>query len=614
MRWVLLASAGFATVAVLAILVFLVREAAPLLGAVGPLEFLLGPSWSPASAQPRYGALPLLAGTALVTLGALAVAVPLGLAAAVFLSEVAPQRAALVLKPAIELLAGVPSVLYGFIGLAVVCDGLRVGLGVPSGTSWLAGSLVLGVMALPTIVSVAMDALAAVPRALRESSLALGATRWQTISQAVVPAAASGITAAVVLGMGRALGETMAVMMVTGNAAVIPRPITDVLSPVRTVTGTLGIEMAEVAVGSAHYHALFALALALFAVTLAVNLGAVRVLGGLGAPRSRPSAGRARRWARAAVLATLACSLAAAVGPATTLVAAAALAVLVLAWRRTSPSAAQRVAFAACALAVAAVVLVLGLMVSFVVARGAHALSWEFLTAPPRDLGRAGGIFPAIAGTLLLVGGAILVALPIGVGAGIYLAEYTTEGAATRVIRTGIDLLSSTPSIIFGMFGFAFLVLHLGLGVSLLSGILTLALMVVPTIVRTTEEALKAVPRPLREASLGLGATKLQTIGHVVLPPALPGILTGAVLSVGRAAGETAPVMLTAAVFMQRRLPTSLGQPVMALPYHLFALSTSVPGAGDNAFGTALVLLALVTGIYAVAVFLRERYHAQVYW
>ena len=232
----------------------------------------------------------------------------------------------------------------------------------------------------------------------------------------------------------------------------------------------------------------------------------------------------------------------------------------------------------------------------------------------PRDLGRAGGIFPAIVGTLYLVAGAILIALPLGVGAAIYLSEYTRGGRVTRAIRTGVDLLNGTPSIVFGLFGFAFLVLALGIGVSLLAGQITLALMVLPTIIRTTEESLKTVPLSVREGSLALGATKWQTISRVVLSPATPGILTGMILSIGRAAGETAPILFTAVVFSQRYLPSSVFSPVMALPYHLFVLATSIPGAETNEYGTALVLLFLVIGIYAVAIVIRHHFHKKIHW
>ena len=204
--------------------------------------------------------------------------------------------------------------------------------------------------------------------------------------------------------------------------------------------------------------------------------------------------------------------------------------------------------------------------------------------------------------------GAILIALPLGVGAAVYLVEYTREGRITKLIRTGVDLLNGTPSIVFGLFGFAFLVLFLDVGISLLAGMITLALMVLPTVIRTTEESLKNIPQSLREGSLALGATQWQTIKNVVIPPAVPGIVTGAILSIGRAAGETAPIMFTAVVFSTRFLPTSLFQPVMALPYHLFILSTNVPGATTNKYGTALVLLMLVVAFYTVAILIRNHY------
>jgi phosphate transport system permease protein len=269
----------------------------------------------------------------------------------------------------------------------------------------------------------------------------------------------------------------------------------------------------------------------------------------------------------------------------------------------------QKIAFAFVVAAAIIVIAILAIILEDIVVHGLPAISWEFLTQPPQDLGRAGGIFPAIIGTLYLVAGAILIALPLGVGAAIYLIEYTRENRITKLIRTGVDLLNGTPSIVFGLFGFAFLVLYLNLGVCVLVGQITLALMVLPTVIRTTEEALRNIPQSLREGSLALGATKWQTIHKVVLPPAIPGIVTGAILSIGRAAGETAPIMFTAVVFSQRFLPTSVFQPVMALPYHLFILATNVPGSSTNKYGTALVLLMLVIGFYSVAIVIRNHFH-----
>jgi len=273
----------------------------------------------------------------------------------------------------------------------------------------------------------------------------------------------------------------------------------------------------------------------------------------------------------------------------------------------------QKIAFGTISLAVLTVIIILGIILVYIVSNGMGALSWDFITQGPINIGRSGGIFPAIVGTLYLVVGAIIIALPLGVGAAVYLNEYTKEGKIKKIIRAGADLLNGTPSIVFGLFGFAFFVLYLKMGFSLLAGQITLAFMILPTIIRTTEEALKNVPQTLREGSLALGATKWQTISKVVLPPAAPGILTGAILGIGRAAGETAPIMFTAVVF-SNFIPNSFFEPVNALPYHLFMLSTSVPGSQQNQAGTALVLLLLIIGIYLIAILLRNRYRKTMKW
>jgi phosphate transport system permease protein len=618
-------TAIFAVIAVFFILYFLVRDAYPIFASVGLGDFLGGEVWKPTGSTPFYGTFPLIVGTVLVTLGAMLFATPLGIGSALYISELAPSRVKAVVKPAIELLAGIPSVVFGFFGLIVLTNWIRIGFDVPTGESLLAGSILLGVMALPTIISVSEDAISAVPREFKEGSLAIGATHWQTISKVIVPSALSGITAALILGMGRAIGETMAVMMVTGNAAIIPDPITNVLSPVRTLTGTLGIEMGEVAVGSAHYHALFGVAVVLLAITLIVNVGAMVVMERLreqnvasAKPRRRlvsPDAvDRLKRSMSLLLFALLAVILLFIAGPVVAAVILAVIGAVYVGKERMSAHHSQRVAFGLIVISIVTVLAILGIILYDIISHGLPALSWEFLTQSPRNLGRDGGIFPAIVGTLYLVAGAILFALPIGIGAAIYLTEYTREGPVTKIIRSGVDLLNGTPSIVFGLFGFAFLVLFLNFGVSLLAGLITLGLMVLPTIIRTTEEALRSVPDSLREGSFALGATKWQTIQRVVLPPAVPGILTGTILSIGRAAGETAPILFTAVVFSRRFLPDSLSDPVMALPYHLFILSTNVPGAEQNQYGTALVLLLLVIGVYLVAIFVRTHYQKTVKW
>jgi len=620
-RTVFFFTAFFAVIVVTFILLFLVRDGFLIFAQVGPLNFLLGPDWAPTAAEPLYGIFPLIVGTLLVTLGAMVFAVPLSIGCAIYISELASPRMKNILKPAIELLAGIPSVVYGFFGLIVLTNFIRIAFDLPTGETWLAASVLLGIMALPTIVSVSEDAISAVPREYREGSLAIGATRWQTVSQVLVPAALSGIAAAVILGIGRAAGETMAVMMVAGNAAIIPDPVWNILSPLRTLTGTLGIEMGEVPVGSEHYNALFGVAVVLLIITLIINLAAVAILRFL-------REGQGKRTARKPVFSTVTrenlISAAEMLIFGVLLVLLTSLpgglgALLLLAgilWYTVRPFVSEKtvetIAFSIITLATLAVLAILVIILQDIVINGIPALSWEFLTTSPLDSGRAGGIYPAIIGTLYLVVGAITIALPLGVGAAIYLVEYTREGRVTQLIRTGVDLLNGTPSIVFGLFGFAFIVLYLNAGVSMLAGQVTLALMVLPTVIRTTEEALKSIPQSLREGSLALGATKWQTISRVVLPPALPGILTGAILSIGRAAGETAPIMFTAVIFSSRFLPDSVFDPVMALPYHLFVLATNVPGASANKYGTALVLLMLVVGFYAIAIAARTHFQKKM--
>ncbi|HOP09037.1 MAG TPA: phosphate ABC transporter permease PstA [Candidatus Methanofastidiosa archaeon] len=248
---------------------------------------------------------------------------------------------------------------------------------------------------------------------------------------------------------------------------------------------------------------------------------------------------------------------------------------------------------------------VLTIIIGFIVIKGAPAISWEFLTENPLRSGREGGIFPAIVGTIYLAGLAVLVATPIGVGGALYLTEFTKEGRVTKLIRFGADTLNGVPSIIFGLFGFSFLVYYLGFGVSILSGGLTLAFMILPTIFRTSEEAIRAVPRWDKEGSYALGATKLQTIWKVVIPQSISGIVTGIILGLGRAAGETAPIIFTAAI-LNPIMPDSIMQPTMALSAHLYTL-TSEGISMENAFGTALVLIVMILVFNFAVSFIRRR-------
>jgi phosphate transport system permease protein len=254
--------------------------------------------------------------------------------------------------------------------------------------------------------------------------------------------------------------------------------------------------------------------------------------------------------------------------------------------------------------------LALLIIVYFLVAKGWRAINWTFLTQPPMDSMTRGGILPCIIGTLCLSLGAIMVALPIGVASAVYLNEYARPGRLVRIIRLGINNLAGVPSVVFGLFGLAFFVVYLKMGVSILAGALTLGAMTLPVIIGASEEALRAVPDTYREASLGLGASKWQTIYRVVLPASLPGILTGAILGLSRAAGETAPIMFTAAVFFTPYLPSSMFDEIMALPYHIYVLATAgteIEATRHLQYGTALVLIALVLGLNLVAILYRAR-------
>ncbi len=280
-----------------------------------------------------------------------------------------------------------------------------------------------------------------------------------------------------------------------------------------------------------------------------------------------------------------------------------------------NPLRSQRIAFAVLLLATLLIVIPVGCIIVIIVQKGFAAISWQFLTDIPRQGMRAGGIFPAIVGTLYLVGGALVCALPVGVMAAIYLSEYAQDSFLTRLIKLAIVNLAGVPSVVFGLFGLALFVVFFSFGASILSGSLTLAIMILPLIITASREALESVPRHFRETSLSLGATKWQTIRHIVLPNAIPGILTGAILGVGRAAGETAPILFTVAAFYLPRLPHSLFDQAMALPYHLYVISTQVPNVEEKIrYGTALTLLSIVLAVNLVAIVIRAKFRKRKKW
>jgi phosphate transport system permease protein len=282
---------------------------------------------------------------------------------------------------------------------------------------------------------------------------------------------------------------------------------------------------------------------------------------------------------------------------------------------RLNAKTSEKIAFALLSLAALTVVGFVLIILGYIIYNGYNAISIEFLTEMPRNMMTQGGIYPAIVGTLLLIIGSMSVALPMGIMAAIYLKEYAENNLITWPIEMAISNLAGTPSVVFGLFGLALFVKYFGFGPSILSASLTLALLILPVIVRSSEEALLAVPNEYRESSLALGISKWQTIRHVVLPAAIPGMVTGSILSIGRVAGETAPILLTGAAYFLPKLPESIYSQFMALPYHLFVLAT----AGTNIaktksiqYGTALVLLIIVLILNTIAVLIRRHYRQKL--
>ena len=646
MRYVLLAVSSLAVLIVLLIILFTFGNSVNAIKEIGILDFLFGDVWRPSGGD--YGALPLITGSILVTLGSIVLAVPVGIACAIYISEIAPAKLRTTLKPIVELFSAIPSVVFGFVGRMVIVPALKVLFPDQQlfSNSWLAASIVLALMAMPTIISVSEDAIHAVPRSYREASLAMGATKWESIVKVVLPAAVSGVSAAIILGIGSAIGETMAVLMLTGNAPIIPDPLWNVYSLISTLTGTIALQLPEAVTGSVTQSALFELGVLLMIIVLIINMLSRHVVNSakrrIGEGDGKPSllfrmTGRSSIipesvsdrlsehrstlmrcgmlllafigvWMFASLLTSDVMALVSAA------VVVAALVGLGYVFDKVDSTSRQTVCIGGVTVVMGAVILMLAIIIGHILIKGIPALSIEFLTTSPAPGGRGGGIYPAIIGSLELIAGTAVIALPLGVLTGIYLNEYAKDTRFTSIIREAIDLLNGTPSIVFGMFGMVLFVTAMGFGYSLLAGWITLAFMILPVIIRTTEEALKSVPKDLREASRAMGATKWRTIYKVVLPAAMGGVVTGAILSIGRAAGETAPIMLTAAVISQPHLAGSILDPVMALPLHLYHLAMDLPGTTELQYGTATVLLIIVLVFFVAASLIRSHYSKKVRW
>lgn len=568
----------------------------------GPVDWwalLVSPRWDPVRGD--FGAAAMVFGTAAVCGIALLVATPLGWAAAVGLTELTPPRAARLLRTGVELLAAVPSIVYGLVGIVALRPVVSAVFGVPGGDGLLTAGLVLAVMVLPTVVAVSVDALTAVPAGHREAAAALGLTRTEVIRSAVLPAARPGMRAGVLLGLARALGETIAVFLVIGRAdGRLPGPseiFGAILRPGQTLTTKLG-GPEPVLAGSAGAHAAALAALGLLLLTIV----AVATLAGLRPPRP-PRVGPSLRASRA-IAARESGERAARAG-----------------FRRRRGDALRpahrargsrdRLGIWTLRAAVGVPLVLVGAVLGLLLVRGSVAFDPTFwLRASVGASG--GGVREQILGTVLLVVSTGLLAAPVGLGLGLLIAEYAGPRGA-RALRTATLTLGGVPSILLGLVAYE-TVRGAGWGKTWLAGTVALAVLVVPVVATATAARLAALPPARREAAEALGLRHGQLARSVLVPWAAPGLLTGTLLGLARAAGETAPLLFAATVFAGAGgLPTGLtDSPVVALPTHVFTLAQDAadPAALDAAWGAALVLVLLAGLLLAAAVPARRRMEA----
>lgn len=576
-RWLCQSAGGFVLAIAASLLAVLVYKSWPVLSHPGKFQLLTSTKWYPEGDE--YGALVFVYGTVVTSVIAMLVAVPLGVGAAAYLSELAPPRVRKFCAFMLEMLAAIPSVVFGFWGVEFLAKKALAPLyeatgftNVAAGQGILAAGLVLSVMILPYITAVSFDVMQAVPRSQREGALSLGATRWQMIWRVVLPYARPGIMAACFLALGRAIGETMAVTMVISNSPYLDFRINGTGD---TIPSIIAKELFEAS--GEKQAALVALGLLLLLITLVMNVSGRLLVRWMSTPRVRH--GR---------MVTLAEEL-----PPTPprdpgeIVMSRRLAAV---W--------DRVMCGSLALCQILTIVPLFLILGYIAVRGIDGINWDFFTKLPNDRdGR--GLKHAIYGSCMLVTLATAFAVPVGIFAAIFLAEYRTNRFVAP-IRFVAELLGGVPSIIIGIFGYAMFVYPVWLDVtrgrfSGWAGAFALGVMMLPVVIRATEEALRLVPNSLREASYALGATRRQTVLKVVLPAALPAIITGVFLAIGRIAGETAPLILTAAG--SQYMPRSPSDPTPFLPFYIYRFATYAPGSPEiqMAWTAALVLVVVVT-------------------
>ncbi len=577
--------------AVFGIICYILAASIPAFREVGFFQFLFGTRWN--HNTDTYGILAMLCSTLVVTVLAVILGGVIGVFTAIFMVFWCPDRFHLrysgpnkfvqkmvawlnkinlrtIFDQIIKLLAGIPSVIYGYFGIIVLVQGGLVYMD-PNyrGYGVLATCIVLAIMIIPTITSLTKNALEAVPAQYFEGALAMGNTKAQAVFRVVFPAARSGIISALILGIGRAVGETMAVQMVAGGMVNFP---TGLFIPICPLTVKINMEMGEVVPGSLHESALmatgFVLLVLVLIITLSVNFVPKEFKGKKGT-RVLQGGGENVVYRKKGLIPEI---------------------------------------LKYCGMVCAGIVVIsLAAIILFICINGIPNISWNFLFGGDGYEGHS--LAPAFLTTFYVIIFTLIIALPLGIGAAIFLNEYAKPGSKfVKVIRTFIDTLSGVPSIVFGLFGYLLFVQIFGR--SVFAGAFTMVLVILPTIIRSTEEALRAVPMELREASYGLGASKIRTIFKVVLPSAFPGIATAIVLSVGRIISESAALIYTAGMMAVASSsvssaidPTNAGSTLTVFMYSFFAEGL----AYEEAYATAFVLLVITFVLNLIVYFIQKR-------
>lgn len=581
-------------IAVAAIFVFMLIKSLPAFNKIGFFNFIFGDKWLPdrldkfdtVNLSGTYGIFKMIVGTVAATAGALLIGGTLGYFTSVFIVFYCPKKLKKIFSSMINLLAGIPSVVYGFFGIVFLLP-LLSNFAPNNGTGLLATSLILGIMILPTVVSLSKTSLEAVPSAYYEGALALGSTRSQAVFGTVTKAARSGITASLVLGIGRAMGETMAVVMVAGNSVAYPDTL---FNSFRVLTANIVLEMGYA--GDVQQGALVATGVVLLAFILLVNLafGAI-------SKRSIKKATEGKGFF-SKIFKRSDCT------PKNTPFTKIKDAFYAFKYKIKTANIGACAAVAAGAFAGVELLLVIG----FIFVKGAPHLfaNPHLLFGSYKFNSEEITLLPSIITTLMSVALSLLIAVPIGICTAIFINEYSKKNNFfVKIIRGAIDLLNGVPSIVYGLFGMITFVPLLGGSSSILAGSFTVSIMLLPTIVRSTEESLKSVQEGLREGSLALGAGKLRTIFKIVLPSALPGIMSAIILSMGRVISESAPFMYTMGSVISAP-PTGYLDSNATLAVALYQLS----GEGwyiNEAYATAVVLIVLVLGLNLLAEFVAGR-------